>query len=241
MARPVPPRRAACCRREGSPPPASARSRSGSRSSGSRARSRNRRRRAWQLAVVVVLASAIAHHGERARLRGGDRLARASSPRSCATAVASTFPASRVRRGRCSASPPRSRPTCAVILGIELHGGEIPDRLSDVFTALGFLLGFGALYLWLRPLSQVVAQTVGERRVARALVDAYGHDSLSFFALRRDKSYFFSPTRRLVPRVSRRRGHSADQRRPGRRGGRVRCVARRSSGASRARTAGGSL
>jgi lysyl-tRNA synthetase class 2 len=37
---------------------------------------------------------------------------------------------------------------------------------------------------------------VGERRVARALVDAYGSDSLSFFALRRDKSYFFSPTRR---------------------------------------------
>jgi lysyl-tRNA synthetase class 2 len=37
---------------------------------------------------------------------------------------------------------------------------------------------------------------VGERRVARALVDAYGSDSLSFFALRRDKSYLFSPTRR---------------------------------------------
>ncbi len=37
---------------------------------------------------------------------------------------------------------------------------------------------------------------MGERRVARALVDAYGSDSLSFFALRRDKSYFFSPSRR---------------------------------------------
>jgi len=58
------------------------------------------------------------------------------------------------------------------------------------------VLGFSALYLWLRPLTHKVAQTVGERRVARALVDAYGSDSLSFFALRRDKSYFFSPTRR---------------------------------------------
>src|SRR5207248_7930838 len=32
--------------------------------------------------------------------------------------------------------------------------------------------------------------------LARELVDAYGRDSLSFFALRRDKSFFFSPTRR---------------------------------------------
>ena len=58
------------------------------------------------------------------------------------------------------------------------------------------MLGFAALSLWLRPLSHKVAQTVGERRVARALVDAYGRDSLSFFSLRRDKSYFFSPSRR---------------------------------------------
>jgi lysyl-tRNA synthetase class 2 len=32
--------------------------------------------------------------------------------------------------------------------------------------------------------------------MARALVDGYGSDSLSFFALRRDKSYLFSPSRR---------------------------------------------
>jgi lysyl-tRNA synthetase, class II len=85
--------------------------------------------------------------------------------------------------------------TVAIILGIELRGGELPERLSDVFTALGLLLGFYALFLWLRPLSQAVVQTVGERRVARAIVEAYGFDSLSFFALRRDKSYFFSPSR----------------------------------------------
>jgi lysyl-tRNA synthetase class 2 len=41
-----------------------------------------------------------------------------------------------------------------------------------------------------------VAQTVGERKLARELVETYGQDSLSFFALRRDKSFFFSPTRR---------------------------------------------
>jgi len=37
---------------------------------------------------------------------------------------------------------------------------------------------------------------VGERRLARTIVDAYGSDSLAFFALRRDKSYLFSPSRR---------------------------------------------
>jgi lysyl-tRNA synthetase class 2 len=72
----------------------------------------------------------------------------------------------------------------------------VPDRLNDVLWALGLFAGFYALYLWLRPLSQVVAQTVGERRLARELVETYGRDSLSFFALRRDKSFFFSATRR---------------------------------------------
>ena len=42
----------------------------------------------------------------------------------------------------------------------------------------------------------MVAQSVGDRRLVRELVEAYGRDSLSFFALRRDKSFFFSPTRR---------------------------------------------
>src|SRR5229473_767634 len=84
----------------------------------------------------------------------------------------------------------------SITLGVEVHGGELPDRLSDVFTAVGLLFGFAALFLWLRPLTHVVVQTVGEQRLARAIVDTYGRDSLAFFALRKDKSYFFSPTRR---------------------------------------------
>ena len=97
----------------------------------------------------------------------------------------------------------------AVALGVELHGGELPSRLSDVFTALGLLLGFGALFLWLRPLTHAVAQTVGERRVARALVEAYGHDlrqqgykpkteqeENQFFVRIRQKGY---PTQQLTP------------------------------------------
>ena len=153
-----------------------------------------RRRRAWQLGVAVVIASAVAH------------LAKGLDFEESVVSLA--FLAALVRYRRrfdVPGDPGTTRPLLgvatafaaagAVILGVELHGGELPSRLSDVFTALGILLGFAALFLWLRPLSQAVAQTVGERRVARALVDAYGYDSLSFFALRRDKSYFFSPTR----------------------------------------------
>jgi lysylphosphatidylglycerol synthetase-like protein (DUF2156 family) len=153
-----------------------------------------RRRRAWQTAVVVVLASAIAH-----LLKGLDF---EEATISLLLLVALIRYRSRFD---VPGDPASTRPllaiaavvatVAAVSLGIELHGGELPDRASDVFTALGFIFGVAALWLWFRPFTHKVAQTVGERRVARALVDAYGSDSLSFFALRRDKSYFFSPTR----------------------------------------------
>ena len=58
------------------------------------------------------------------------------------------------------------------------------------------VLGFRALHLWLRPISQRVRQSAEERRLVRKLVRSHGDDSLAFFSLRRDKSYFFSPTRR---------------------------------------------
>src|SRR5579872_2520321 len=153
-----------------------------------------RRRRAWQLAVVVVLASAVAH-----LVKGLDFEEAAISLLLLVALIRWR------RRFDVPGDPASTRPllaliaavatVAAVILGWELHGGELPDRASDVFTALGFVLGSTALWLWFRPFTHKVAQTVGERRVARALIEAYGNDSLSFFALRRDKSYFFSPTR----------------------------------------------
>ena len=153
-----------------------------------------RRKRAWQLAVVAVLASAIAH------------MAKGLDFEEATASLVLLLALLRYRRRFDVPGDPGSiRPllavvtafaaAAAVVLGIELHGGELSSRLSDLFTALGLLLALTALAVWLRPFSHAVAQTVGERRVARALVDAYGHDSLSFFALRRDKSYFFSPTR----------------------------------------------
>jgi lysyl-tRNA synthetase, class II len=156
---------------------------------------KKRRRRAWQLAVAVVIASAVAH------LAKGLDLEEALISLGLLAALLRWR-----RRFDVPGDPAAVRPllalvpaiaaVVAVVLGVELRGGELPDRVSEVCTALALLFGFSALYLWLRPFSQAVAQTVGERRVARALVDAYGSDSLSFFALRRDKSYFFSPTRR---------------------------------------------
>jgi lysylphosphatidylglycerol synthetase-like protein (DUF2156 family) len=154
-----------------------------------------RRRRAWQLAVALVLASAVAH------------LAKGLDVEEAVVSLCLLAALFRYRkRFDVPGCPARVAPVLvvaaavaavgSVVLGVELHGGELSDRLSDVFTAVGVLLGFSSLYLWLRPLSQVVVQTVGERRAARALVEAHGHDSLAFFALRRDKSYFFSPTRR---------------------------------------------
>jgi lysyl-tRNA synthetase class 2 len=154
-----------------------------------------RRHRAWQLAVAVVFASAVSH------------LAKGLDFEEATISAALLAALVRYRRRFDVPGDPRSvRPLVAVAavaaaalaipLGIELHGAAVSDRIADAVTAVGVLLGFWAMYLWLRPLSHSVAQTVAEHRVARDIVEEYGRDSLSFFALRRDKSFFFSPTHR---------------------------------------------
>ena len=154
-----------------------------------------RRRRAWQLAVALVVASAGAH------------LAKGLDVEEATVALLLLVALVRYRRHfDVPGDPATTRPllglgaalaaAAAAALAVELHGTELPDRVSDLVAASGLLLGFAALYLWLRPLSLAVAQTVGERRTVRALVDAHGRDSLSFFALRRDKSYLFSSSGR---------------------------------------------
>jgi lysylphosphatidylglycerol synthetase-like protein (DUF2156 family) len=154
-----------------------------------------RRRRAWQLAVAVVVAAAAAH------------LAKALDVEEAAVSLVLLAALVRWRRRFDVPGDPSSvRPLLglgAALAGIaavgggeELRGVELSHRSGDAVLGLGIVLGFLALYFWLRPFGQAVAQTVGERRAARALVDAYGSDSLSFFALRRDKSYLFSPSRR---------------------------------------------
>jgi lysyl-tRNA synthetase, class II len=154
-----------------------------------------RRRRAWQLAVVVVVASAAAH------------LAKGLDFEEAGISLLLLVALVRWRRRFDVPGDPASvRPllglgaalagVAAVAGGAEVRGVELSPRAGDALLGLGVALGFLALYFWLRPFGHAVAQTVGERRAVRALVEAYGSDSLAFFALRRDKSYLFSPSRR---------------------------------------------
>jgi lysylphosphatidylglycerol synthetase-like protein (DUF2156 family) len=154
-----------------------------------------RRRRAWQLAIAIVVASAVAHLAKGldfeeaaisllllvALVRWRRRFDVPGNPASA-----------RLRLGLCAALAG----IAAVAGGAEVRGVELSPRTGDALLGLGLVFGFLALYLWLRPFGHAVAQTVEERWMARRLVDAYGSDSLSFFALRRDKSYLFSPSRR---------------------------------------------
>jgi lysyl-tRNA synthetase, class II len=154
-----------------------------------------RRRRAWQLAVAAVVVSAVAH------------LAKGLDFEEATISLLLLVSLVRWRRRFDVPGDPASvRPLlglctalagiAAVVGGAEVRGVELSHRSGDALLGLGLVLGFLALYLWLRPFGHAVAQTVGERRTVRALVDAYGSDSLSFFALRRDKSYLFSPSGR---------------------------------------------
>ena len=70
------------------------------------------------------------------------------------------------------------------------------ERLEDALIVVAALLATRALYFWLRPFAQRARSSPEERAAAEELVRAEGHDSLCYFALRRDKSYFFSPSGR---------------------------------------------
>ncbi|TMM10155.1 MAG: DUF2156 domain-containing protein [Actinobacteria bacterium] len=150
-----------------------------------------RKHRAWQLAVAAVVVSAVAH------------LAKGLDFEEATISLALLVALVRYRRRfDVPGDPATVRPllviglaaaaAAAIGVGVELHGGTVTDRVGDLFDGIGIVAGFYALFLWLRPLSHVVAQTVGDRRVVRELVDTYGRDSLSFFALRRDRRYAFS-------------------------------------------------
>ncbi len=153
-----------------------------------------RRRRAWQLAVVLVVGLAVAH-----LVKGLD--VEEASLSLLVLAALFRF------RGRFDVpgDPLFVRPlvvttlafstTAALVIVLDLRGFR-GDRIEDLLAAFSLVLGFRALHLWLRPISQRVRQSAEERRLVRKLVRSHGNDSLSFFSLRRDKSYFFSPTRR---------------------------------------------
>jgi lysyl-tRNA synthetase class 2 len=153
-----------------------------------------RRRRAWQLAVVLVIGLGISH-----LVKGLD-----FEEASLSLVVLAALFRFR-RRFDVPGDPLFVRPlvvtalafstTVALVLVLDLRGFRA-DRIEDTLVAFSLVLGFRALHLGLRPISELVRQSAEERRLVRKLVRSHGHDSLAFFSLRRDKSYFFSPTRR---------------------------------------------
>ena len=155
----------------------------------------SRRRRAWQLAVALVVFTAAAH------LAKGLDVEEASA----GLVLLGLLLAYR-RRYDVPGDPATRRPALALALGlaaafalpgaIELAWLHLPDRLDDFVDVSAALLAYAALYLWLRPLGERVLQSVEDRREVRTALERHGDDSLDFFALRRDKSWFFSASRR---------------------------------------------
>jgi len=150
-------------------------------------------RRAWQLSVALVVAIAVAH-----LLKAFD-----VEEATFAILVLATLLRFR-RRFDVPGDPAATRPLLATTLAVASAAGTSLaldargrfDGVADVLLASALVLGVRALHLWLRPLSERVRQSVEERRRVTELVHSHGHDSLAFFALREDKSWFFSPTRR---------------------------------------------
>ena len=150
--------------------------------------------RAWQLAVGLVAVVAVAH------------LAKGLDAEEAGLSVALLISLIAYRKQFDVPGDPDTRPLVlnalalgsllGVIVLYELHESLVPEDLIDVLTATATLLSFRALYLWLRSSRERDAPTTRDRARARTLVEEYGRDTLSYFALRRDKSYFFSPSRR---------------------------------------------
>jgi lysyl-tRNA synthetase, class II len=153
-----------------------------------------RRRRAWQLAVAVVIGISLAH------------LAKGLDFEEATLGLILLIALLRYRsRFDVPGDPSSVRPLLttaaalaalgALAFGLESRGLE-GARWEDALAGVTLVLSARALYLWLRPVSDRIRQSADERRIARRLVSAHGEDSLAFFSLRRDKNYFFSPTRR---------------------------------------------
>jgi lysyl-tRNA synthetase class 2 len=150
-----------------------------------------RKRRAWQLALALVIATAVTH-----LVKGLDFEEATGS----LAVVAGLWLA---RREFVAPGDPESvRPLLQVALALavvvpiailHLHGAvAYSDRIDDAVLIVIGALALRALVLWLRPFAERARNLPDERRRAEQLVREHGTDSLSYFALRRDKSTFFS-------------------------------------------------
>ncbi len=149
-----------------------------------------RKHRAWVLAVAIVFVSALAH------------LAKGFDVEEATVHLVLLAALWRSRRqfvapGDPATIMPLVQVLCALlvivpIVVLHLAGDHAwTDRFDDALLLLVGALAFRALWLWLRPLPDSGAEDE-ERAQAAELVQRHGADSLAYFALRRDRSYFFS-------------------------------------------------
>ncbi len=99
--------------------------------------------------------------------------------------------------------------TGRALAGLSFRGADhLSGPLADWFPVSAFLLAWGAVALllveWLAPWRYRHRHVAREREQVHALVSRYGADTIAPFALRADKSYFFSEdqTAFLAYRVS---------------------------------------
>jgi len=153
-----------------------------------------RKRRAWVLAVAVVIASAAAHLAKGLDFEEATVhvLVLAWLVRARRQFVAPGDPATVGPLAQVGAA----LGVCAALVGADwLDTDMYSNRIEEALALVTGALAFRALWLWLRP--HRGGLPVGdERERAEALVREHGADSLCYFALRRDKSYFFAPNGR---------------------------------------------
>ncbi len=101
------------------------------------------------------------------------------------------------------------RVTGRALAGLSFRGADhLNGPLADWFPVSAFLIAWGAVALllveWLAPWRYRLRQETRDRERAHELVSRYGADTIAPFALRTDKSYFFSEDRAafLAYRVS---------------------------------------
>ena len=154
-----------------------------------------RKHRAWMLAVLVVFASAVAH------------LVKGLDVEEATVHVVLLVALLRTRRYFVAPGDPATiLPLAQVVLALlvvvpilvlHLSGDHAwSDRVDDSLLILVGALAFRGFWLWFRPLPVARPNPGDASGARRPLVERHGDDSLAYFALRRDKSYFFSPSRR---------------------------------------------
>ena len=184
-----------------------------------------RRRRAWQLAVGLLAGATVLHvlHSDYGAVPTGLLTVALISqrdvfdasgdpqtkPRVLARAVLLllgiySYGAAALWADRAAAGQPFSvavavRETSRALVGLGLRGttrGGFDRWVALSILVLGLVAAASLLHVWLAPWRYRVKQEARERGVARALVQAWGADTLAPFVLRADKSYFFSEDER---------------------------------------------